>query len=79
VRASAEETALTQTLFQRKDGPPSMRTESTPLLGIEAAELESIVAAAGGGEIRFFGGYQQQPYDRQQSLDLLMVAQKKRL
>ena len=32
--------------------------------------------AAGAGEMRFFGGYQDQPYDRPQSVDLLMVAEK---
>ena len=53
-----------------------MQTECVPLVGLEAAELESMARAAGAGEIRFFGGYQDQPYDRSQSVDLLMVAKK---
>lgn len=56
------------------DCPP--RTECTPLLGLEAADLESMTRAGGAEKIRFFGGYQDQPYDRPQSVDLLMVANK---
>jgi SAM-dependent methyltransferase len=53
-----------------------MQTECVPLLGLEAADLESMARAAGAGEICFFGGYEDQPYDRHQSTDLLMVAKK---
>ena len=40
------------------------------------AELASMAEMAGGVEIRFFGGYQDEPYERQASVDLIMVAQK---
>ncbi len=52
------------------------KTESVQLLGFNAAELESMTHAAGGSDIRFFGGYQDQPYEREKSTDLLMVAQR---
>ncbi len=55
----------------------ALRTESSPLLGLEDAELESIARAAGAGEVFFFGGYENQPYHRQESVDLLMVAKKR--
>jgi glycine/sarcosine N-methyltransferase len=54
-----------------------MLTESTPLLGLDAAELESIVRAAGGEVIGVFGGYGDEPYDPAHSIDLVMVAEKK--
>jgi glycine/sarcosine N-methyltransferase len=54
----------------------ALHTESVPLLGLEAAELESMARAAGAGEVFFFGGYENQPYDCQASVDLLMVAEK---
>ena len=54
-----------------------MQTECVPFLGLEAAQLESMARAAGADEIRFFGGYQDQPYDRPQSVDLLVVAKKR--
>jgi glycine/sarcosine N-methyltransferase len=58
-------------------GQITMHTECVPLLGLEAADLESMARAAGAGEIRLFGGYQDQPYDRTASVDLLMVAKKR--
>ena len=51
-------------------------TESVPFLGLDATELESIVRRAGGHDVHLFGGYPDEPYDRQRSVDLLMVAQK---
>jgi SAM-dependent methyltransferase len=57
--------------------PAAMRSESLPFLGLEAGELEVIARAAGAGEVRFFGGYQDQAYDRQKSVDLVMVAEKR--
>jgi SAM-dependent methyltransferase len=57
-------------------GAAPMRSESTPLLGIEAPELERMAERAGAKKIVFFGGYQDQPYLRQESVDLVMVAEK---
>ncbi|MEN6496495.1 MAG: class I SAM-dependent methyltransferase [Thermoguttaceae bacterium] len=53
-----------------------MRSDSVPFLGMEAAELERMARLAGAAQLEFFGGYQGQPYDRQESVDLLMVAVK---
>jgi len=53
-----------------------LHSESTALLGLEAADLERMARAAGAAEVVFFGGYQDQPYDRRQSADLIMVARK---
>jgi SAM-dependent methyltransferase len=54
----------------------TMRNESTPLLGFEASELEAMARSAGAQKVSLFGGYQDEPYDRQQSVDLVMVAEK---
>lgn len=56
------------------DGKVQMQSESVPFLGLETAELERIARSARAREVQFFGGYQDQPYERQQSVDLLMVA-----
>jgi hypothetical protein len=53
-----------------------MRSESTPFLGLDPADLDRMARAGGAKKIAIFGGYQDQPYDRQQSVDLLMVVEK---
>jgi SAM-dependent methyltransferase len=53
-----------------------MHTDTVPFLGLEAVELEDIFRQAGAAEVRFFGDYQDQPYDRQSSTDLLMAVRK---
>ena len=58
-------------------GDHPLQTESVPFWGLEAEELASMAVEAGAGEIRFFGGYGDQPYDRRESVDLLMTARKK--
>ena len=58
------------------DGAATMRTESAPLLGLESADLEQMARRSGAAEVGFFGGYREQPYDRGESVDLLMVARK---
>jgi len=57
-------------------GGVSMRGESARLLGLEAPELERMARRAGAARVEVFGGYQQQPYNRQQSIDLLIVSEK---
>jgi glycine/sarcosine N-methyltransferase len=57
-------------------GDVTMRSESTPLIGLEASDLESMARSAGAKTVSLFGGYQDQPYDREMSADLLMVAEK---
>jgi glycine/sarcosine N-methyltransferase len=55
----------------------AMQTESVPFLGFESVELETIARAAGAAEVQFFGGYQNQPYDRHTDIDLLMLVEKR--
>ncbi len=55
-----------------------LQTDSVRFLGLEAAALQSMAQAAGASEVCFFGGYRDEPYDRQKSTDLLMVAIKPR-
>lgn len=54
----------------------AMQTDSIGFLGLEAAALEVMARRAGAMKVAFFGGYQQQPYDRRESVDLVMVAEK---
>ena len=54
--------------------PGKMQTDSVRFLGLEAGQLQAAAQHAGARQIRLFGGYQDQPYDRQASPDLLMVA-----
>jgi len=51
-------------------------SESVPFLGLEAAGLGQMALQAGTTRLEFFGGYHGEPYDRQESLDLIMVAEK---
>jgi SAM-dependent methyltransferase len=57
-------------------GSAPLRSESTPLFGIEAPELERMTKEAGAKKVTLFGGYQDQPYERQASVDLVLVAEK---
>ncbi len=54
----------------------TMRSESTPLLGLEASDLDRIAKAAGATKIAIFGGYQDQPYTWRESVDLVILAEK---
>jgi SAM-dependent methyltransferase len=51
-----------------------MHTESIPLLGLEAEELEPMTRAAGASKCDFCGGYQGEAYEREDSVDLIFVA-----
>jgi SAM-dependent methyltransferase len=51
-----------------------LHEESVPFLGLEAETLADGARKGGAPEIRLFGGYHNQPYDRQQSVDLIAVA-----
>lgn len=53
-----------------------LRAECVPLLGLEAGDLEGVMREAGASRVEAFGGYQEQPYDRGTSVDLVMVARK---
>ena len=53
-----------------------LRTESVPFLGLEAGELEQMAASAGANTAECFGSYDRKPYDRTESVDLIVVARK---
>jgi SAM-dependent methyltransferase len=50
--------------------------ESMPFLGLEASQLEQASRAVGAKTLRFFGDYRQNPYQREKSVDLIMVVEK---
>ena len=50
--------------------------ESVPFLGLEPEPLERAMLQAGARRVSRFGGYQEQPYNRQESVDLLLIAEK---
>jgi len=57
-------------------GEAVMRSESTQFLGLEARYLDRMARAAGAKEVSIFGGYQDHAYDRQQSVDMVMIAER---
>jgi len=58
------------------DAEPTLDTESVPFLGLEATELERMAHRGGAGAVRCYGDYQRRPYDRRESVDLILVAEK---
>ncbi len=63
-------------LVSTLDDPPALRTESVRFLGLEMDDLAGCAERAGTTSVQFFGGYQGQPYDRKESVDLIMVAER---
>jgi SAM-dependent methyltransferase len=57
-------------------GGPPLASQSVPWLGLEAVELEAIARQCGAATVQIFGGYQDEPYDRPQSVDLVMVCRR---
>jgi SAM-dependent methyltransferase len=53
---------------------PRMQAESIPFWGLEAPDLEQIARAAGARRTECYGSYKRQPYERQTSQDLIVVA-----
>jgi SAM-dependent methyltransferase len=56
------------------DQPPRMQSESVPLLGLDEGDLEHAARCQGAARVEFYGGYDGQPYQRETSTDLIMVA-----
>jgi SAM-dependent methyltransferase len=56
--------------------PAEMQAESVPFLGVEAGALEQMARRAGASSVQLLGNYRNQPYDRQGSVDLILVARK---
>ncbi|HKQ46594.1 MAG TPA: class I SAM-dependent methyltransferase [Phycisphaerae bacterium] len=51
------------------------RMDSTSFQGIEAESLSAAIGSNGGRNLRLYGGYQEEPYHREQSTDLICVFQ----
>jgi len=58
------------------DAPEQVQSASVPLLGFEASELRRMAAEAGASGIELLGGYRDEPYERPESTDLILVAAK---
>ena len=56
------------------DDKPAMQHDSVPFLGLQADELEAMARQGGAHHIAFYGGYDNQPYRPDESVDLVMVA-----
>ena len=57
-------------------GGAMLKSESAVFLGLEASDLARMAHQAGAAQVRLLGGYGDQPYDRHQSVDLIVVAEK---
>jgi SAM-dependent methyltransferase len=53
-----------------------LKTTSIPLLSLEAAQVESMAREGGASSVELYGGYQGQPYEKDSSVDLVMIARK---
>ena len=56
------------------DGGPLVAHESPQFLGLDREELESMARQAGASQVEFFGGYAEEPFKRESSVDLVMAA-----
>jgi SAM-dependent methyltransferase len=61
-------------LVTRLDSPPVLESQSVPFLGLQADTLEESARQAVCNRCNFWGGYSAQPYQRQESVDLIMAA-----
>jgi len=60
---------------ERSDSPDvPIQSESSPLLALEAEELRDMAESAGAAKVEVFGGYENQPYDRETSEDMIVAA-----
>jgi SAM-dependent methyltransferase len=53
-----------------------LHTESAPLLGLETSALEAMARNAGARKIALFGGYNEGPFNWQESMDVVMVGER---
>lgn len=58
------------------DAPAEMRSESVAFLGIEAGQLAQMARRAGAASVQLLGDFNNQPYDRDVSVDLIVIAEK---
>ena len=68
--------AYVDLLVNSLESDRKMRTDCVPFLGLEATDLVRLMQASGAIRVSIFGGYQDQPYDRHRSTDLIVVAEK---
>lgn len=54
--------------------PPRLQAESAPLLAFKAEELVDLAKRAGVDDVRLFGGYREEPFAAQSSVDMILVA-----
>ena len=60
------------------EGVATMKSDCARFWGIEAEEMERMMRAAGAEKVEVYGGYQFQEYKREESQDLIVVAEKDR-
>jgi hypothetical protein len=53
-----------------------LRSACIHVLGLEQADLEDALRAGGADQITVLGGYNNQPYDRHRSVDLIVIARR---
>ena len=58
------------------DSNEALHTEASALLGIEADWLQRALYEAGASTMALYGDYQRTPFDREKSVDILVVARK---
>lgn len=54
----------------------AMQTDSSTLIGLEEVDLSRMARHAGAASVEFYGGYQDEPYEREKSVDLVMIARR---
>ena len=69
-------TGYVDLLVTRLAAEPTLQGESIRFLGFEAAVLEQWAREAGADKVVVHGGYRDEPYDRDTSVDLIVVAQR---
>lgn len=68
--------AVPRSAANRDAAPEPPMFESVPLLGLEAAVLRRYLEAAGARAVTCYGGYRGEAYDRERSVDLVVVAER---
>jgi len=68
--------AFVQLIVARLEAPSEFQSESVPFLALEAEELTGFVQAAGATSIQVFGNQKAQLFQRDSSVDLIVVAKK---
>lgn len=58
------------------DQPPRLTSESATLLGFEAEWLAATARQSGATQVDCYGGYSDEPYRRDASIDLIVVARR---